>query len=446
MKLLLSEDTVPLLAPLLLVSLIFFIPISASVKSILMICSVLALLATPLYRNLLSYAYNTAWARVTLVFFIYILCASFWSEAPVSMRITGIEKYSKIIFLPILAIGFINPKTRFWGLHSYLAVIFLSCILSVLKLHKLITLNTPDAGEVFYNHIATSYMIALGAFIAGVLMFQQKNSFSLKLSYILVFILSGYQILFINTSTTGYIIYIVLMSLLLITKLTLKKAVLSLMIFFSIIFLCYKCSATMHNKIHEMGHFVKSLHYNPNKRLLPDINLLQSKDKNSSLGYRAQFHRYSKSIFEKHPFFGIGTGGFSYQFFKEQPIPRWGKKLKEPHGQYWLILAEHGMIGFLLLWILLGCLFITSLKLRETKNIFWGVLLSFCLWSFSDTVFCYSTAGYLLTLFSALCFGELIERNMKLHPARVGSLKFAIPRTINGFYDLGILKEWSILD
>lgn len=86
-----------------------------------------------------------------------------------------------------------------------------------------------------------------------------------------------------------------------------------------------------------------------------------------------------------------------------------GEKLNEPHGQYWLTLAEQGLIGITLLFLFLGTLFITFFKLKETKPILLGLLISFCFSSFTDTVFCYSTVGYLLIIFSALCFGELIE-------------------------------------
>lgn len=47
------------------------------------------------------------------------------------------------------------------------------------------------------------------------------------------------------------------------------------------------------------------------------------------------------------------------------------------------------------------------------KPILLGLLVSFCVLSFSDTIFCYSTIGYLLILFSALCFGELIEQHQE---------------------------------
>lgn len=123
-----------------------------------------------------------------------------------------------------------------------------------------------------------------------------------------------------------------------------------------------------------------------------------------------QFHHYAKQLMLKHPFIGIGTGGFKYSYSQDVPVPSWGKELTDPHSQYWMTLAEQGLIGLVLLVIFLASLFITSFQLTSSRPILLGVLFSFCIGSISDTILCYSTAGYLLIVMSALCFGELIEK------------------------------------
>ncbi|WP_241480516.1 hypothetical protein [Legionella norrlandica] len=85
--------------------------------------------------------------------------------------------------------------------------------------------------------------------------------------------------------------------------------------------------------------------------------------------------------------------------------------MTDPHSQYWMTLAEQGIIGLVLLSIFLLSLFVTSFQLTESKPILLGVLFSFCIGSISDTILCYSTAGYLLVVMSALCFGEIIEKS-----------------------------------
>lgn len=390
-----SEEKINLLAPILIVVLVFSIPISSSIKSILMVFTLLAIVLTPYYRHYLYDAFTTLWARAALVLFLYILIACLWSDAPLAMRYNTLDKYSKLIFLPILAVVFIKPRTRQWVLYSYISVMMLTCLLSFLKANNLLALNkVDDPGEVFYNHIITGYMVALGVYLAGLQFFKIEVSRLHRYFCLSMFLLGSYQILFLNTGKTGYIIYAILMTMLIVQKMSFKKAMVGITLFFCVILLTYTLSPRMQLTTHA---------------LLNDIKLVQHHQGNTSLGFRIQFHQYAESLFKEHPLIGIGTGGFPYRFSLEQPIPAWGTKLNEPHSQYWLTLAEQGLIGFVLLFLFLGTLFITVFKLKETKPILLGLLIPFCLASFSDTVFCYSTLGYLLIIFSALCFGELIE-------------------------------------
>lgn len=413
-----SEEKINLLAPVLIALLVFSIPISSSVKSILMVPSLLAIVLTPRYRQYLYDAFNTLWARAALVFFLYIVIACLWSDAPFAMRYNTVDKYSKLIFLPILTVVFIEPRTRQWVLDSYISVMLLTCVLSILKAHDLVTLNSAfDPGQVFYNHIVTGYMIALGVYLAG-LLFKVTISLRSRLFYLLMVFLGSYQIFFINTGKTGYLIYGLLMTLLILQKMPLKKAIIGMMLFLGMILLTYPFSSSMQLNA---------------RTLLNDIKLLRQHSEDNSLGFRIQFHQYAESLFKEHPVRGIGTGGFPYRYSLEQPIPAWGKKLNEPHSQYWLTLTEQGLIGIALLLIFLSTLFITFFKLKETKPILLGLLISFCLSSFTDTVFCYSTIGYLLIIFSALCFGELLEMNISSNSFFREESKSVSPTSIRSY-------------
>ncbi len=204
------------------------------------------------------------------------------------------------------------------------------------------------------------------------------------------------QVLFMNTGRTGYIVYFILMSLLLLQKLSFKKATLGIIVFSGLIILVYDFSPVMNVRVHD---------------LFNDVKLWQHNNPNTSLGFRLQFHQYAQSLWVKHPVIGIGTGGFKYTFSQDKPIPAWGDELNDPHSQYWMTLAEQGIIGLALLSLFLASLLLSSFKLCETRPILLGILIIFSIGSFSDTIFCYSTAGYLLILMSALCCGELIEKH-----------------------------------
>ncbi|RUR16872.1 O-antigen ligase family protein [Legionella sp. km535] len=395
MRLPLLEGKGILVTSILFVLFMFFIPISPTFKSIFFACAVGAVLLTPQYSQYIPYAFNSLWGLSALALLLFSVIACLWSPAPFSMQLTVVGKYSKLIYLPVLAVAFINPKIRTMTLNSYLAAMLLTCIISILKAENILTQGDP--GEVFYNHIITGFMMGFAAYIAGLYAFRYTGW--LRGIYSFLVGLMSYQVLFINTGRTGYVVYFILMAFLIIQKLSIKKALVGVVLFSSLVGLVYHESPIMYARVHD---------------LISDIKALKQNNQNTSLGYRIQFHNYAQSLWDKHPIFGIGTGGFKYSFSQDNPVPSWGPELTDPHSQYWMTLSEQGLAGLVLLIIFLGSLLITSFQLTETKPILLGILISFCIGSFSDTILCYSTAGYLLVVMSALCFGELIEqRKMK---------------------------------
>lgn len=396
MKFTILQEKVLFIAPVLIALLMFFIPVSSTIKSIFFVLSLLALLATPQYRKHLFYAYSTLWAWAGIVFFVYVLIASLWSEAPLSIQWNVISKYAKLIVLPLFAVGFINSRTRAWTLNSYLAAMFLTCIISILKSKNMWFAGAdPDPGQVYYNHIITGFMVALGAYLAGLFAFQMKGW--RRFVFIFLLLLSSYQILFLNSGRTGYVVYFILMTLLFFQILSIKQAAIGVLLFSVLLILVYNQSAVLQSRTHA---------------LINDLVSLKNHEQNNSIGFRIQFHHYAQSLFKEQPVIGIGTGGFKYRFSQDNPVPQWGKSLTDPHSQYWLILAEQGLLGMVFLILFIGTLFFTALQLQETRPILLGILIAFCIGCISDTILCYSTIGYLLILLSALCFGELLEKRI----------------------------------
>jgi O-antigen ligase len=378
-------------APFFLVLFVFFLPVSPTLKSVFLGCYLGAVVLTPGYRNLLSYSYNTLWGRAALCLFVFCFIGCMWSPAPYSLSFSVVGKYFKLMYLPILAVGFIHPKVRILCINTYLASIALTCILSLLKSKNIFL--TGDAGAIFYNHIATGFIVAFGSYLAGLMIFKYKGW--LRFGYTILMLLTSYQILFINTGRTGYVVYFILMALLFLQKLSLRKATVGILIFSSLLVIVYSQSPVLRERINDLRN---------------DISSLQAHNENNSLGYRMQFHHYAKVLLEKNPVTGIGTGGFKFSFSQDNPVPAWGPGLTDPHSQYWMTLAEQGLTGLMFLLFFFCSLFITSFRLSETRPILLGILLAFCIGSFSDTILCYSTAGYILLVMSALSFGELIQQ------------------------------------
>lgn len=397
MKQIFTEENTIWIAPFFITVLAFVIPLSVSLKSILSVFILFAILFTPNYRRYVIAAFNTLWGRAAIAFFLYVLVACLWSDAPVSMRLSVVEKYSKMLYLPIFAVGFINPKTRHWTFNAFFAAMLITCVVSLLKQKGYIALNNiEDTGEVFHNHIATGFMVSLAVYFAGVLSFGKQIGKWQRAYYLLMMVVGSYQIFFLNTGRTGYVTFTVLMTLLLVQKLPLKKAIMGFVLLCSLIGMVYLASPLMQVRM---------------AALVSDIKFLQQHEENTSLGFRVQFHDYARSLFERHPITGTGTGSFKYLFRIDKPVPSWTEKLHDPHSQYWLTLSEQGVIGLAFFLFFIASLFVTAFRLSsEYRPIVLGLLVVFTLGSITDSILCYSTAGILLVLFSALGFGELIEK------------------------------------
>lgn len=393
MKLTLSDDKRILLTQILIAGFVFFIPLSPTIKSVFLVASLTFILCTPYYNKHLITAFSTLWARAALLFFAFVLLACLWSPASYSIQGSAIGKYCKLLYLPVLALAFIEPRVRSLSVHSYLLVMVITCVISILKFYGYIASTEP--GEVVYNYIITGFMMSLSTYLAAYYMTKAKGW--PRLAYLAIVLLTSYQVFFVNRGRTGYIVYFVLISLLFMQTFSIKKALLSILGVLGLIGLIYTQSNTMQMRVHD---------------LMSDVKYLQQDQKNTSLGYRIQFHDFARSLFNAHPIIGVGTGGYKYYFVKDNPVPSWGTGTSDPHGQYWMILSELGLVGLALFVIFLGSLLLSSLQLKESRPILLGVLTSFCLGSFSDSLFCYSTIGYLLVVFSALSFGELLQKQI----------------------------------
>ena len=210
-------------------------------------------------------------------------------------------------------------------------------------------------------------------------------------------VLYSYQILFINTGRGGYIIYALLMLTLLLQKLNKRQVILGILLLMGCYGLCYKLSPLMQERV--VALYSDFLHY--------------KQDKNTSVGFRIQFHKYANNLFKRHPFMGNGTGSFIYYFDKENPVPFWHDmhgykhtKLLEPHSQYWLMAAEFGLTGFFIFTLFFASLVKGSFLLTTWRHPAIALLILIFIGNFSDSLLFYSGSGYFFIVLMALFLSE----------------------------------------
>lgn len=368
---------------------LFAIPLSSTAKSVFIVITLSLILLSPIYRRDLLHAFLKPWGISAVCFFLLALVACMWSPATASEKWWEIEKYSKLLYLPILAVGFRDEAARRFGLYGFLLAMIITVIASILFFTGVLVSATVEAGGLFRNHIMTGYMMAFAAYLSGLLCLQQRGK--TRLCYGLLVVLFSYYVFFINNGRTGYVIYLLLMGLLMVQCFSWRQAFMGIVILCSLFTLSYYQSPVMRvaveSAVSECQHYTKN-------------------EKDTSIGFRLQFHDYAQRLFMQHPWIGNGTASFTHIYKNEKPFPGWTHNLLEPHSQYWLVASEYGVLGCLALAFFFGSLLMSSLRLKQLRPLALAVLLPFFVGNLSDSLLFYSGTGYFFILFMALCLGE----------------------------------------
>lgn len=378
-------------------ALFFVTPLSSSLKSILLVVSIAIILISPQYRQELKYLLLHKYCLTTLLLFAIALIGYLWSPASLAEKNLILEKWSKLLYLPFLIVGLTNPKVRHTALNAFLSAMLITCLLSVyIHFTNHLHFGKITADGVFRNHIMTGIMMSFAAYLSGMFFLKAKNG--VRIFYLLTSLLFSYQILFINESRTGYAIYLVLISLLIAQNLNFRQTcigILSLALVFASS--CY-LSTTMWSRIKLSYQEWHSF----------------TKDQNTPLGYRIQFHNYAKTLFYKSPIIGNGTASFTHSFKIDNPVPAWtadkshSGKLLEPHSQYWLIAAEFGILGLIAFLLFYSELIIRFYNLKTLRPMAFALLSVLTIGNLTDSLLFYSGSGYFFIMFFALCLSENI--------------------------------------
>ncbi len=383
------------LTPYFLMATLFLLPISSSGKSVGVIFSLVMIVCNSHYWPALRCAIRQNWAYFGMAMVSFALVACIWTSASSRDTFFVVEKYSKILYLPILAAGFSVRFARINGIRAFIAAMTLIGLLSIIKSYGFLEFWDVDAKSLFRNYIMTGFMAAYASYLAIWQLLEAPKKWQ-KLFYFFAILVLTYYILAVNIGRTGYVLYSFLLVLLAIQLLNIRQLLSALLAIFALFGLSYLCIDVMQARINTVYKELNSY-------------AQVHGDKNTSIGYRLQFHEFAKNIFKRHPIVGSGTAGFTTFYRNEKPVPTWSRRLWEPHSQYWLILSEFGILGFALFALFFGSLLIACLNLAEMKVVAFGILFPFLLGCFSDSLLFYSGSGYFFLLFMALSMGETLD-------------------------------------
>lgn len=371
----------------------FTIPISSSLRSVSVSLSVVLVLLDRSRHVDLKKLYKHNVVLIAFIFFIFSVLACLWSSATLQEQWTVLEKYSKLVYLPFFMLVLREPRIRNITLHAFLLAMLITCVLLLLKTAGLVHYGGDDPGQMFRNHIMTGYMMVFAAYVAAYFAYH-ASCLRHQIAYGFVVFLLSYQVLFTGTGRMAYIAYALVAALWIFQVFSWRKALLLACIGGVLFTGAYAINPTMQ----FLAHQVKD-----------DWGLYHHNKKDTSLGFRLQFHAYAYDLFKRHRWFGHGTGSFAHNFHVENPVPEWSisrSKLLEPHSQYWMVASEFGITGLVLFAWLLGSLLQSCWRTPETRALGCAVLLPMLLGNFTDSLLLYSGTGYFFLLFTALALAS----------------------------------------
>lgn len=241
------------------------------------------------------------------------------------------------------------------------------------------------------SHTETGFICAFSAFLTALLWRFEKNKI-LNGLYVLIFIFLSYYVLFLNTSKTGILLYIILGIVFVIQNY--YKNCKTLMLAFCILVIA-------------LGSIVY-LSKSSDSRLDTFVNSIQTVDQNAqdtSFGQRVLMTKFAYKMFVQSPIYGVGTGTPA-KGNKDNPNDKYGVTT-DPHSEFLFQLTTLGAIGLILILMYIGFMFYDSLFLIRKgieSKVALGASFAALYYLMVESALLHDPARYILAYFISLFF------------------------------------------
>lgn len=320
---------------------------------------------------------------ISTVLFIYMTISIGYSAAPVSLAVDTLLKYRELLFIPAiftLLIG--NERYIRMSENSFLAGCIILMTLSYGIYFSLIP--AQKYGSSILYHITHSFFMATLGFWS----FQrllEKTTY--RYFWLIVFLGAGFNLFHVNTGRTGMLVFILLILLSVIQRLSLKKTLAAIMLAATLLSAAFLYSDNLSSRT---------------KLALSEIQHYQPENSRSSLGMRFDWWQNSVELMQEAPFFGHGIGSFT-QLQKRLIANKKTMPTDNPHNEYLFIGVQFGYAGLLLfLSLLLALMAVANTLTVNNRHLLQGVVVAMTAGCFINS-FLYDThQGHFFAFLSAI--------------------------------------------
>lgn len=390
------------------IAFMIFIPVNIVLMNVFLFLVLIFTLMAGDLKHHLTLVWHNPVTKVALILFALLSIGVFWSIAETDWSLRVLKKYNELWYMALLLPLFHSPQRRDIGVNAFLIsmgliltgiyLVYFNILppsgISVAGKHASFTV---DGG--FSSHIMTNILMSFVVFSSA-----HKAIHSTTKSrwfYGVLFAGSFYYALFISTGTTGQLITLSLLGLLLIQYFGKKT-----LIFLPVLVLF-------------IGILTLSIENNTIKHAINKIESRISHIESGNPGTRPQLAIHAFKLFIEDPIIGTGTG--SYRTALETKQPGFAKRTPHkynPHNEYLTISVQLGLLGLLTLLFLFYTQAKTTQKIpdKEQRYLAQGLVVLFAIGCLANSLIMDSGEGHFWAFFSALFFSNLLAENKKSLP------------------------------
>jgi O-antigen ligase len=327
------------------------IPVSTALDSVIIVIMLSAWALSGQIQDTIKRAIANTVSLFAIALFLLLAIGVIYGEASRQEGLSCLSKYADLLYIPVLMAIFRAPGIRIHALHalaySLAGILLLSYLIGFGLLPKLpFITGTIESPTVFKLKLTHNLLLAFGAFLF-IWLGRISEHRRARIAWYGLALLAAVNVVFMVQGATGYIVLGALALLLGWQYVGWRGTVGMLLGVAVVLAASLSFPNAFQNRVVKIKHELQN--WNP------------AESASTSTGLRLEFYRNSLAIVARHPFMGVGTGGFPAAYAKQvEGTSR--EKTRNPHNEFLHLATQVGILGV----ILLAALFLVQWRFAST--------------------------------------------------------------------------------
>jgi O-antigen ligase len=324
--------------------------------------------------------------------FLLLIIGLTYTPVPLHDALDSLKKYRKLIYFAIVV-------SLFWeneGASRIAEDSFVTGCIVLLGISYGIFFSIVPSERFGFSivyHITHSFFMAILAFWCLQRMFESRQYVYLWLG---LFLLTTINLFYIAPGRTGMLVYIALIILTLLQRLSWRKLLPATILVSIIVGITFFTSNNFSTRVNEA---------------VDEMRGYQAESSRTSLGMRFDWWQNSFNLIKQKPIFGHGTG--SFQAVQENLIKGINTQSTDnPHNEYLFLAVQTGLVGLFLFVALLVVQFKASFSLQPPRRyLLQGVVVAMSVGCLMNSFLFDSHSGHFYAIISAILTIPSIKPN-----------------------------------